>query len=121
MKNIFKNSKRGIAAILTLCILLGIAGTCVYAASIPEENTAPTEETTQELIPIMARMCYDYKTVDECMRDISSIYGFDYSLSGNNYTCSGNYSVLINNSHNYLNVVLSYNGMCIAMYMCSRR
>ena len=57
MKNIFKNSKRGIAAILTLCILLGIAGTCVYAASIPEENTAHTEETTQELMPMMARGC----------------------------------------------------------------
>ena len=58
MKNIFKNSKRGIAAILTLCILLGIAGTCVYAASIPEENTAHTEETAQELMPMMARGCY---------------------------------------------------------------
>ncbi len=67
MKNIFKTSKRGIAAILTLCILLGIAGTCVYAASaVPEENPTVTEETivaaeetTQELVPVMATGCGD--------------------------------------------------------------
>ena len=58
MKNIFKTSKRSIAAILTLCILLSIAGTCVYAASVtPEENTAVTEETTQELMPTITRSC----------------------------------------------------------------
>lgn len=58
MKNLFKISKRRIAAILTLCILLGIAGTCVYAASaMPEENTAVTEKTTQELVPMMATRC----------------------------------------------------------------
>ena len=59
-KNILKNSKRSIAAILTLCILIDIAGTCVYAASIPEENTVPTEETIQELMPIMASECTIY-------------------------------------------------------------
>ena len=58
MKNIFKTGKQGIAAILTLCILLGIAGTCVYAASaVPEENLTVTEETTQELVPVMASSC----------------------------------------------------------------
>lgn len=58
MKNLFKTSKRSIAAIMTLCILLGIAGTCVYAASVmPEENTVVTEETTHELVPVMARAC----------------------------------------------------------------
>ena len=58
MKNIFKTSKRSIAAILTLCILLGIAGTCVYAASaVPEENSTVTDETTQELVPVMASEC----------------------------------------------------------------
>ena len=58
MKKLFKTSKRSIAAILTLCILLGIAGTCVYAASvIPEENITVTEETTRELVPVMARGC----------------------------------------------------------------
>ena len=63
MKNIFKNSKRGIAAIFTLCILLGIAGTCVYAASIPEVNTVSTEEKTQELMPMMASACNDYSNI----------------------------------------------------------
>ena len=58
MKNIFKTSKRSIAAILTLCILLGIAGTCVYAASaMTEETVIVTEEPTQELVPVMARAC----------------------------------------------------------------
>ena len=57
MKNIFKNIKRGIVAILTLCILLGIVGTCVYATSMLEESTVVTEETTPELMPMMARGC----------------------------------------------------------------
>ncbi len=74
MESIFKISKRSIAAILTLCLLLGIAGTCVYAASVmPEENPTATdgiivateestvadEETTSELMPMMAQRCYD--------------------------------------------------------------
>jgi len=51
MKNIFKTIKRCITTILTLCILLGIAGTCVYAASVI------LEEITQEFMPMMARAC----------------------------------------------------------------
>ncbi len=150
MKNMINISKRGITAILTLCILLGIAGTCLNVTAMVEDTAVATEETAvateetttvvveettisteeptvatgetvPELMPMMAKMCYDYNTVDDCMRDISTTYGFDYSLSGNSYTCSGNYSVSINNSHNYLNVILSYNGSCIAMYTCSRR
>jgi len=65
MKNIFKTSKRSIAAILTLCILLDIAGACVYASSVmqednptaTEETIVAAEETTQELVPVMARAC----------------------------------------------------------------
>ena len=57
MQNIFTNSKCGIVAILTLCILLGIAGTCVYAASMSEESTVATLETTQEFMPVLARAC----------------------------------------------------------------
>ena len=64
MKNIFKTSKRSIAAILTLCILLGIAGACVYAASVMlEEITALTEienaTIEHELVPMMAMRCVD--------------------------------------------------------------
>ena len=62
--------------------------------------------------------CYDY---NDCMSDISSINGFDYSSCGTGYSCSGNYSVAINNSHNYLSVILSYNGSCIGIHTCSRR
>ncbi len=72
MKNIFKNSKRGIAAILTLCILLGLAGTCVYAASIPKGNTALAEETTQELMPMMACGCGDNDYIDYDGRTFNS-------------------------------------------------
>ena len=83
MKKIFNNSKRGISAILTLCILLGIAGTCLNVTAMAEENTeetavateeittvvveestiftekpiVATEETTPELMPMMARGC----------------------------------------------------------------
>lgn len=67
MKKLFKISKRSIAAILTLCILLGVAGTCVYAASamteetaVTEETTESAEETTQELVPVMASECCDH-------------------------------------------------------------
>ena len=56
MKNLIEISKRSIAAILTLCIFLGITGTCVYAVAMPEETTA-TEETTQELVPVMTTRC----------------------------------------------------------------
>ncbi len=121
MENIFKISKRGIIAILTLCILLGIVGTCVTVTAMAEETTVAADETTQELVPMMASMCYYYNTVGDCMHDISSTYGFTYTESGNGYTCSGNYSVSINNSHNYLNVSLSYNGSCIAVYTCGIR
>ncbi len=85
-KKIFNNSKRGISAILTLCILLGIAGTCLNVTAMAEETTVATEEskvatgestvvteettvvvegtttvaaveTTQELMPMMANEC----------------------------------------------------------------
>ena len=46
MKNIFKISKRGIIAILTLCMFLITSGICVHATAIPEENTGVIEETT---------------------------------------------------------------------------
>ena len=71
MKNIFNISKCSIAMLLTLGILLGIAGIGVHATAVAEEttvvteeskvttedNTVSTEETTQELMPTMARGC----------------------------------------------------------------
>lgn len=44
MKNIFKTGKCSIAAILTLCIILGVAGRCVYAASVIPVYIATTHE-----------------------------------------------------------------------------
>ena len=89
MKNIFKTGKRSIAAILTLCILLGIAGTCVYAASVmPEENPTATEETTPGLVPVMARGCG--------YGDLTSWYNIDHetkSLILSDVT--GNYSAVV--------------------------
>ena len=56
--------KRGIIAILALCILLSIAGIDVYAnvmaeesTMATEENTVATEETSRELVPEVARGC----------------------------------------------------------------
>ena len=58
MENIFKATKCSIAVILTLCILLGTAGTCVYVAAVmPEDNTAVIEENTQDLVPRMSTRC----------------------------------------------------------------
>ena len=136
MEKIFEINKRGITVILTLCILIGIAGTCLNITAMAAETTAATEEittiateettiatedTTQELVPMMASWCCDYETVDDCMSDISSIYDFDYSPDGRGYSCSGDYSVVINNSHNYLNVILNYLGKCIDVFTCRRR
>ena len=73
MENISKISKRGIIAILTLCIVLGIAGTCLNVTVMAAETTATVEETavatedttvvaeenTQELVPRMAARCCD--------------------------------------------------------------
>lgn len=53
LKKLYKNSNHGIAAILTLCILLGIVGIGVHAT----ETTIATEENTQELVPLMAQAC----------------------------------------------------------------
>ena len=93
MKNMISISKRGITAILTLCILLGIAGTWMNVTAMAEETTVATEETAvateeittvvveestiftkditlvteesaQELVPVMARRCEnDYSNI----------------------------------------------------------
>ena len=65
MEHIINIGKRGITAILTLCLLLGIAGFGVQTTAMAAETTATTEEnaivtaeeTTQELVPMMARAC----------------------------------------------------------------
>jgi hypothetical protein len=101
MENIFKICKRGIIAILTLCILLGIAGaglnvtamaaettatveeTAVATEEITtvvveestistEEPTVATEENTQELVPMMATRCYD---------PLTSYFGSGYTVT----------------------------------------
>lgn len=92
MKNIFKTSKRSVAAILTLCILLGIAGTCVYAASVtPEENTAVTEGTTQELSPVMARACW--ATLDDALDYYIGEYKWEYDANGFPYAQGYNFYI----------------------------
>ena len=56
MKNIIKTSKRGIIAILALCILLGIAGTCMDVTAMASETAATVEETavaTEEIATVV--------------------------------------------------------------------
>ena len=101
MENIFKISKRGIIAILTLCILLGIAGAGLNVTAMAAETTATVEETavateeittvvveesatstedttvvteenTQELVPRMATRCYD---------PLTSYFGSGYTVT----------------------------------------
>ena len=81
MKNIINISKRGIIAILILCTILGVSGTSVYAATMVGETTVAienitieteetsiiaAEETTPELMPMMASRCgnNDYSDYD---------------------------------------------------------
>lgn len=109
MENIFKISKRGIIAILTLCILLGIAGTCFNVTAMAAETTATVEETavateeittvvveesttstedttvvteenTQELVPRMARACWD--TLDEALNYYIGKNNWSYDENG---------------------------------------
>lgn len=96
MRSIIKTSKRGVIAILTLCMFLGIAGTCVNVAAMAEKNTiateektAVTEETTPELMPMMARGCpsglgnFLNKYASEYNYEVGEIrYGHDIPLSG---------------------------------------
>ena len=56
MESIFKTSKRGIIVILTLCILLGIAGTGLNVIAMAPETTATVEETlvaTEEITTVV--------------------------------------------------------------------
>ena len=112
MKNIFKISKRGTIAILALCILFGIVGTCLNVAAIEEDTTAATDETTavaaekiialsteeatvsadettQELVPMIARGCdgneYSTRTWDS-LDAAKKHYGNDWEYKSCNYT-----------------------------------
>ena len=101
MENIFKGSSRVIATILTLGILLGIAGICVCAVSeMSEVKTVATEELTQELVPLMARGCDDY---DDSDYDYNEYYGtyFINTVEGLNaigvpFSGSGNQVISLN-------------------------
>ena len=93
MGEFFKIQKRGITVILTLCILLGVAGTCLNVTAMAEETTVATEtttvtivettvateettvvadETTKELVPMMARGCGD---------PLTKYFGSDYTVT----------------------------------------
>ena len=80
MKNIFKTSKRGIIVILTLCILLGIAGTCVNIVAMAVEQTIVTDENTQELVPRMARACWG--TLEEALNYYIGKNNWSYDANG---------------------------------------
>ena len=83
MENVFKRSKCVIATILTLSILLGTSGTCVYAVSeMPEEHTS-TVDFVQEQMPVRATSCdddidYDYYTANyPIYKSLQGCAGFD--------------------------------------------
>ena len=119
MGKIFTISKRGIIAILTLCILLCTTGIGVHAISMPEENIAVTaeettvvveetkvaiegitvadEETTSELMPMMARGCcgdtygtYAWSSIDSALAHYnmpaSSVHECNVTYNGIHYS-----------------------------------
>ena len=132
MENIFKISKRVIIAILTLCILLCTAGIGVHATSIAEETTVATEvttvttegttvvteattvvledttavaavETTQELMPMMARSCgNDYDT----FHDLLDAYNIGYTGNANHTVLGSGYSYTYTKSGTYWSIYL---------------
>lgn len=94
MKSIIKTSKRGILTILTLCILLGILGTCLSGTAMAAETIAPVEETAvatevatlategsaQELVPRMANACWG--TLDEALNYYIGKNNWSYDANG---------------------------------------
>ena len=95
MKNIFMTSKRGIAAILILCILFSFTATNVFATSTIEADTVLAEETMPELVPMMTDECddeNDYSQYNGLMYNSTnaalSKIGFSYSGSGRNVVLS---------------------------------
>ena len=99
MKNIIKDSKRGFIAILTLCILLGIAGTRVDVSAMAEENQTTTEESTvvtedaaPELVPMMARGCG--------YGDLTSWNNIDHATKRDILADAGNYKSVVGNNPN---------------------
>lgn len=108
MKKNYKNSNRGIAAILTLCILLGIAGIGVHATAMVEETTEKTavatekttavvkgittvvagkttivtEDTTQELVPVRSGTGDQYANrYFATLADAKAYYGSDFTYT----------------------------------------
>ena len=127
MKNIINTSKRSIIVILTLCILLCTTGIGVHAISMPEENIAVTaeettvvvqetkvaiegitvadEETTSELMPMMARACG--------YGDLASWYNIDHATKASILgDVSGNYKAVVGNNPD---IYYSSNGL---IYLC---
>ena len=80
MKNIFNISKCGVAMLLTLGILLGIAGISVHATAMAEEKPIATEENTPELMPVMARACF--ATLDDGLNRFIGKNNWEYDENG---------------------------------------
>ena len=119
MENIFKNGKRGIIVILVLCMLIGIAGTCVNVTAMAAETTVVVEETTisteestvaadeqtQELMPVMARDCG--------YGDLTSWYNIDHATKASILgDVSGNYAAIVGNNPD---IYYSLSGL---IYLC---
>ena len=89
MKKFLKNSKCCIAAILTLCILLGSTGFGVQVTAMTAETTATVEETavateeiTPELVPVMARGCSNYDYDSYMMNQLKIEKGWTLRMDG---------------------------------------
>ena len=109
MEKTFKICKKWIIAVLTLCILLGIAGICVNIVAMAVEQTIVTDENTQELMPMMASGCgnltswsdIDHATKNAILADVTGNYqaivghnpNIYYNSNGLIYLCGvGGYS-----------------------------
>ena len=114
MKKINMIGKRLITSILTFCILLGIAGTCMNVSAVEEMVAISTEEPAQELTPMMAGECCDddYGYAEwSSLEDAMNTYGTGYTYtklstpiirSGNIYT---HYYTFSNGSRMYFGVI----------------
>ena len=123
--------KRGISAILALCILLSIAGFGVHADAMAQETTVSTEatavateeittvvveettistqeptvatgETTQELMPVMARGCTYYST----FHDLLDAYTIIDTGEANHTQLETGYSYIYTKSGLYWSIYL---------------
>ena len=82
MKSIIKTSKRGVIAILALCILLGIVGTCMNVVVMAADTTANAEGTavaTEEIATVVVEETTTYTEEPIVVTEVTTVVTDEHS------------------------------------------